>query len=314
MSTKREPIETAAIQKKIDKLKEKYSARDFMDKNYHRCKKIIFYVPETNRFYGFDNIPYEYFSFINNGGTNLLNIDNAQEFNMFKLNKWFWSNILFDENDINEFKKNNEPKVREYINKSLEFVFFLGVPIMFGLIGIADTLVPWLLGEEFIPVIKTIQLLSPIVLALCITNVIGDQYLMAVNNTKVLTLSYIMGVIINFILNYILIPEYSYIGATISMIITEICIILIQIMKTKNIINFKTIISKMLKYGVASIIMLIIVKILKNININIMLVTFVQIFVGIGVYAIILLILKDEYLLYTTNKFKSMLKKIKYNS
>lgn len=107
MSTKREPIETAAIQKKIDKLKEKYSARDFIDKNYHRCKKIIFYVPETNRFYGFDNIPYEYSSFINNGGTNLLNIDNAQEFNMFKLNRWFWSNILFDENDLNEFKKNN---------------------------------------------------------------------------------------------------------------------------------------------------------------------------------------------------------------
>lgn len=211
----------------------------------------------------------------------------------------------------NEFKKNNQEKVKEYINKSLEFVFFLGMPIMFGLIGVSDTLVPWLLGEEFIPVIITIQLLSPIVVALCITNVIGDQYLMAVNNTKVLTMSYIVGVIMNFIINCILIPKYSYIGAAIAMVITELCIITIQIAKTRNIINIKIISKKVFKYIIASISMLLIVKLIKNINISIILITFVQVFVGVGIYGIILLILKDEFLLYLTSKIKAILGKDK---
>ena len=84
MNTKRNLNEIVAIQKKIEKLKEKYSIRDFTDNSYH-CKKILFYVPETNRFYGFDNLPYEYSSFIKNGGMALLNINNAQEFNIYKI-------------------------------------------------------------------------------------------------------------------------------------------------------------------------------------------------------------------------------------
>ena len=207
----------------------------------------------------------------------------------------------------NEYKKNNNEKVNSYINKSLEFVFFLGLPIMFGLIGIADTLVPWLLGEEYFAVIQTIKILSPIVLALCITNVIGDQYLMAVDNTKVLTISYVVGVIVNFIANIILINKHGYIGAAISMIITEIAIILIQILKTRDIIDMKKMMIIILKYSIASIIMLIPVNILENININIIIITMLQVIAGIGTYIIMLLILKDYFLIDILSKIKNIL-------
>ena len=208
----------------------------------------------------------------------------------------------------NEFKRNNTEKVKEYVNKSLRFVFFLGVPIMFGIIGLADTLIPWLMGEEFLPVIITIQILSPIVLALCITNVIGDQYLMAVNNTKALTTSYVIGTTINFILNIALIEKYSYIGAAISMIITELFIISIQIVNAKKIIDIKKLLKNISKYMISAIIMLIVVLLIGKINLDLRIVTALQILAGIIIYFIILLIQKDEFLYYIIDKVKVWIK------
>lgn len=44
---------------------------------------------------------------------------------------------------------NNKEKVEEYLAKSINFVFFLGIPLTLGVMSVAKTLVPWFLGEEF---------------------------------------------------------------------------------------------------------------------------------------------------------------------
>lgn len=202
----------------------------------------------------------------------------------------------------NEFKKNNNNKVKEYVSKSLSFTMLLGMPMAIGVFGISDTLVPWLLGNDFIPTITTIKILSPIIVAICITNVIGDQYLMATNNTKMLTVSYIIGTIVNISINFILIPKYSYIGASISMLITEIIIVFIQLMCVRNVIKIKEIIKITWKYVVAAMIMLIFIVILKNLVINLMMITMIQIALGIIIYFVILYGLKDEFFYYIIEK------------
>lgn len=198
----------------------------------------------------------------------------------------------------NEFKKNNNMKIKEYISKSLSFALFLGIPIMIGICGISDTVVPWLLGEEFMPVIEEIRILSPIIIAICITNVIGDQYLMAINNTKVLTISYLIGATVNFGLNLIFIKKWSYIGAAISMVITEIVIVSIQMLNSRNVINVNKLIKGIWKYIVASLTMLIPIILLRKICSNMMVVTFLQVLSGIFMYIVMLLILKDQFLNY----------------
>ena len=202
----------------------------------------------------------------------------------------------------NEFKKNNNNKVKEYVSKSLSFTMLLGMPMAIGVFGISDTLVPWLLGNDFIPTITTIKILSPIIVAICITNVIGDQYLMATNNTKMLTVSYIIGTIVNISINFILIPKYSYIGASISMLITEIIIVFIQLMCVRNVIKIKEIIKITWKYVVAAMIMLIFIVILKNLVINLMMITMIQIALGIIIYFVTLYGLKDEFFYYIIEK------------
>lgn len=195
----------------------------------------------------------------------------------------------------NEIKKKNNQKVREYINNSLVFAFFLGIPIMVGLISISDTLVPWLLGKEYLSVIRTIQILSPIILALCLTNVLGDQYMMAANKTKELTCSYIVGVFVSFFVNLFFINKMSYNGAAIGMLITELSIIVVQLKYTSKMIDKKFFKCNILKYLISSVAMIIPIMLVKSIRIDLIFSTFIQIFFGIVTYFVLLLILKDDF-------------------
>ena len=125
---------------------------------------------------------------------------------------------------------------------------------------------------------------------------------MATNNTKMLTVSYIIGTIVNISINFILIPKYSYIGASISMLITEIIIVFIQLMCVRNVIKIKEIIKITWKYVVAAMIMLIFIVILKNLVINLMMITMIQIALGIIIYFVTLYGLKDEFFYYIIEK------------
>ena len=81
---------------------------------------------------------------------------------------------------------------------------------MFGIIGIAANFVPWFYGEGYTPVILLISAISPIIVIIGISNVIGKQYLLPTRHQKTYTISVILGAIVTCILNLLLIPIFSY--------------------------------------------------------------------------------------------------------
>ena len=62
-----------------------------------------------------------------------------------------------------------------------------------------------------------------------IASVTGTQYLVILKKHKIYTLSIVAGAVLNFIMNYYLIPKYYSIGAAISSVAAEIIIVIIQI-------------------------------------------------------------------------------------
>ena len=105
---------------------------------------------------------------------------------------------------------------------------FLAIPMMFGIIGIASTLVPWFLGNEFIPVIPVIWTLSPLILLASMVGISGDQYLVATGQTAVMTLSYMAAAVVNVAMNILFIPSYAAVGSAIATIFAYGVILLIQ--------------------------------------------------------------------------------------
>ncbi len=82
----------------------------------------------------------------------------------------------------------NKKEFDDNINKALSFVFLLGIPIMFGIAGIAFNFAPWFFGEGYEKVPYLIMMFSPLILIIGLSNVFGIQYLLPQKKDKKYTI------------------------------------------------------------------------------------------------------------------------------
>ena len=199
------------------------------------------------------------------------------------------------------FSQNNKE-----IYKSYNFVFMIGLPLMFGSILSSKYLIPIYLGSEYEKSILLMQILSPIILFVGLSNVSGIQLLIPLKRQKQYNYSIIAGAIVNFILNIFFIKYLSSVGAAITTVTAEFIILIIQLVSIKDIINIKKVFKNSINYWIASIGMLVFCYIsinLLNLNNYIMLIllgTF-----GVSSYFLLLLLLRDKYLTSIFTYFKS---------
>ena len=73
--------------------------------------------------------------------------------------------------------KGEENQINRYINKSMEFVIFLSIPISLGLIAVGGTFAPIFFGDEFVVTGYVIQCLAITTFFISCANVIRTQYL-----------------------------------------------------------------------------------------------------------------------------------------
>lgn len=194
----------------------------------------------------------------------------------------------------NTFAKGDKQKVKEYLIKSFNFASYLSIPLMIGISGAAFEYVPWFFGEEFLKVRYLIVVISPIIVFISWSNVLGMQFLLPTNKNKMFTLSVSLGAAVNFMLNLMLIPKYDSLGSSIATVVAEIFVTVVQIYFVKTFIDLKSIIRSLTNYFVSAIVMLILIKSIgMSMGANII-TTLVQGVVGCLTYFAVLLILRDS--------------------
>ena len=196
----------------------------------------------------------------------------------------------------NTFAKGDNEKVKEYLDKSIAFVMMLAFPLMLGVVSIAGKFVPIFYGSGYDKVTILINIIIPIILIIGLSNVIGSQYLLPTKKQKEFTTSVIIGAIVNFILNAILIRKWQSIGASIATVIAEFTVTGTQMYLVRKDIDIKNIFKISQKYLMSSIIMFIVSLILGTVISNNIESIIVQMISGIMVYFSVLLILKDDML------------------
>lgn len=194
--------------------------------------------------------------------------------------------------------------IKAYMKKSFNMVFFLAFPIIFGVIAVSNAFVPVFFGEGYDKVSLLMKIISPILLLIGLSNVIGTQYLLPTKRQKEFTISVVMGAITNFIMNMSLIWKWGALGASIGTVIAETIVTAVQAYFVRKNFKLKEVAKLGKNYLFASIIMFVICLIIgNNISSNIISIV-VQVLVGVVVYAVCLLILKDEFTSDTINKIK----------
>lgn len=233
----------------------------------------------------------------------------------------------------NAFANDDKKQIKAYMKMSFNFTFFLSFPIMFGIISISKAFVPIFFGAGYEKVVYIIYLLSPMILLMGLANVVGTQYLLPTKKQKEYTSSVTIGVIVNFILNYVLITLYESIGAAIATVLSQLVVDVLQYRHIKDEFKVRDLIKSCYKYLISALVMFavclgiqfvlntsIVINVIANMSNSISmsnehLFNVVSIITQIGcgaiIYFVMLVMLKDEYLYSFIDKIKNRFMKKK---
>lgn len=134
--------------------------------------------------------------------------------------------------------ENNLIKVKDLLRKSFSYVVLLGVPVSIGLIVCANFIIFLFAGKQFSDSIMILKILSPSILIIGLSNMFGLQVLTNFNKERMLLKAVIIAMIFSLILNIFMIHEFSFIGAAITNILTEILVTGLCYLYAKRVLDF----------------------------------------------------------------------------
>lgn len=204
----------------------------------------------------------------------------------------------------NLFAQNEVGKVKDYLSRVIGFVMFLSFPMMFGMMAISSVFVPCFFGPGYDKVIPNLIVISPIIVLISMSNIIGNLFLLSRGNQKAYTVSLIVGCCTNFFLNLVLIPKFLSVGAAVASVLAEASTTAMQLYYVKHDIKICNVLKNNAKCIIAALLMFIIIYYLAS-NLSS---SFANIFlcasVGILIYIFLLILLKEKKLWEVVSKVK----------
>lgn len=124
--------------------------------------------------------------------------------------------------------------------KSLKFLVIIAIPIGIGTTILADEIILLFYGRGYVPSAGALKILIW-ANVLSFISWAPATLLNSTNKQRTLMIFTCIGAVLNLVLNYLLIPSWSYEGAGIATVITEFVVgllMLLQIQKTQNLLAF----------------------------------------------------------------------------
>ena len=202
-----------------------------------------------------------------------------------------------------EKHRGNSDKLKSNVYFASQLVMFIGFPIMFGVMAVAQNINLWFFGPGYNDVIVLMIFFAPLIMAIGLNNVTGIQYMMAVGRENTFTITVLVGAILNCILNLILIYAIGVLGAVIASVVAETAILLLQLFILRNEISVKKFLFSGWKCFLSSIVMFAVLWFIKDYFESSILNTSLLVVIGVVIYGVMVLILRE-------NTVKSLIQKI----
>ena len=204
-------------------------------------------------------------------------------------------------------QEKNNAEVRILIEKSINFVLIISLPIMVGLFMVSKDIIVLFAGSQFQVASSLLLWLIPLIFLIGMNNIFGLQILVPCNGEKKLMFIVIFGAILNFILNFFLIPIYQGKGAAFSTLVTEAVITVLAYYFSKKELDFKFPIKQFLIYLILSLFFIPISALISLVFDGIFYVIVVTSVCSI-LYFVILIVIKDKF--FIENMYKPVLLKL----
>jgi len=189
---------------------------------------------------------------------------------------------------------NKQEETLQLQRKSINLVLYVSIPIMIGLFVLSPQIVNLFAGNKFAPTANVTKILALLIAIIPLSSFLGYQVLIPNRKEKYGNYATIGGAVTNIALALILIPQFSYIGSCVSLVIAESVVTGLHFYYSRRYMNLQFRDFIPLKCIVSSLVMLfVLVGLLKISNNPYMAIAWSC--VGALVYCGTLFILRDSF-------------------
>ncbi len=203
-------------------------------------------------------------------------------------------------------ESNEVLQVQKLISNALNFIIMISLPATVGIIMLATPTIQIFAGYEYIEAITTIRIISPIIIAIALSNLIGIQILVSHGKEKITLVSTILGAVINLSLNLILIPILKQNGAAIGTLVAETSVMTFQLFYAYSYIKGNIKLKNIASYFFGSSLIIIVILTLNLLVSNMIIFTSLSVILSVVVYFGFLYFIRNE-LVYEMSK-KALMK------
>lgn len=216
----------------------------------------------------------------------------------------FMSKIAF------AYENKDFAQIKNSIMKCYRFVWAVGLPLVLFIVVISPYFIPWFLGEGFSKTAILMQWLSPLIIIIGFSGITGPQYLIPTRQENLLTMSVILGLVVNAGLNAILIPRFYSVGAVWASLIAESAVTIFQFYLVREMFNAKEVMLLIKSYlpaiGITATIMIALSRFLSISSVN----TGIILGTGSLTYIGLLLLSKDEFALLIKDRINGLVSRM----
>lgn len=207
------------------------------------------------------------------------------------------------------YYKNDKPKFDKLMKFGTEATVFISLPTAVGLVLISSQFLTVLFGEEFIQAKMILCILTPIIPLKVIGDLVCYQIMICTGNESSLMKSYLLVMIVNFVINMLLIPQFSAEGAALASVISEILAFLFVFRYSKQYLRFHIDVKNIFILIISLLIMSAAIMIINKLALNSFALLVIDVVVGGILYFSINYLAKNRILLDVIKQVKMRNKK-----
>lgn len=198
--------------------------------------------------------------------------------------------------------------IKKYLNRALETMLLLAMPLSLGMTCIANRFIPVFLGSGWDPVIPLVYVFMPLVVVLGFSVYIDGMYLVPTGKRLQSAKIICIGAGLNLGLNIVLVTFLNAVGAAIATLITETFIAVFMMVLAKGVIDWIKIGKAFARYTLLSLVMIVCIILVSKVTSTGIMGIIEQVGCGVLCYGIGLLIIRDNVLLSIVHKLFKMAK------
>lgn len=194
-------------------------------------------------------------------------------------------------------KKGDENSALALQKRTLNLLYYIAFPLTVGMIVLAHPLILLFGGDKFIPAVLVMQILAPLLLVIVLSQFLSNQILIPLHLEKYNNYCVLGGALVNFVLNFILIPIYAEVGVAVTVLISESVVTLLFFIFASKHMKLTVMDFLPIKCMLSSAIMGLVIYCLFDETSHILCI-FGYILLGATIYSLSLFVMKDKFFSY----------------